>query len=146
MPSIDFTLPKAFFGIEEGAAGSHFGILPSLGSSERFEMSTKRPELLDVFDKRFAVVGEGQGDQPVTSHRRLEEPGRSPRASHRARTERHDTATARPSTNSGTTSRSCSDESRIGVGLPCGMIAVPTPFSRRFVSLQPSSSISKNES
>ena len=66
MPSIDFTLPKAFFGIEEGAAGSHFGILPSLGSSERFEMSTKRPELLDVFDKRFTVVREWQGDHPVT--------------------------------------------------------------------------------
>jgi len=72
MPSIDFTLPKAFFGTEEGAAGSHFGILPSLGSSERFEVCTERSELLDVFDKRFTVVREWQGDQSAagqpTSH------------------------------------------------------------------------------
>ena len=55
------------------------------------------------------------------------------RASHhafrRARTERHNAATTRPSTNNATKSRSCSGGSRIGVGLPGGMIAVPMPFS-----------------
>jgi transposase len=47
----------------------------------------------------------------------------------RARTERHNAATTRPSTNNATKSRSCSGGSRIGVGLPGGMIAVPIPFS-----------------
>ena len=59
-------------------------------------------------------------------------PSRS-RASHhafrRTRTERHDAATTKPSPAGGTKSRSCSGGSRIGVGLPGGMIAVPMPFS-----------------
>jgi len=55
MPLIDSALPKALCDTEKGTTGSHFSILPTLCSSERFEMSTERPQLLDLFDERFAV-------------------------------------------------------------------------------------------
>ncbi|TKB80151.1 MAG: transposase [Nitrospira sp.] len=50
------------------------------------------------------------------------------------------------STNNATRSRSCLAGPRIGAGLPCGTIAVPTLLFQPFVPPQPSSFISKNES
>jgi len=66
MPLINPVLPEALFGTAKDATGPHFGILPSLFSSDCFEMSAERAELLTVFDKRFAVVREGQRHKPVT--------------------------------------------------------------------------------
>jgi hypothetical protein len=60
MPFINFAVLEAPFGAEQVAAGSHFGILPSVCFPERLEVSIKRPELLDVLDKRFAVIRERQ--------------------------------------------------------------------------------------
>ena len=58
MPLINGTLPKALIGTEKGTTGSHFGIFPTLCSSECFDLSTKGLQLRDMFDKRFAVIRE----------------------------------------------------------------------------------------
>ena len=68
MPLINFTLLKTLCETEEGAAVSYFCVPPALGASERFEMYTERSELLTVFDKRFAVIRERQGNHSVTGH------------------------------------------------------------------------------
>jgi hypothetical protein len=58
MPQIGFTGPKAFLEIKEGLTCSQFSICPSLCFLEHVKVSTERLELLDAFDKRFAVIRE----------------------------------------------------------------------------------------
>jgi hypothetical protein len=45
---------------------THFDIFMSFAYSQGFGMSTKRPELFGIFNKRLTVIGKGQRHKPVT--------------------------------------------------------------------------------